>query len=74
MEHTLDEPKRRYNGYPWWSHPAAHLSKTGLVTSQTFVNAMAELYNPAQLDLLARANAIALERVRAIHERSGNGE
>src|SRR5690554_4655540 len=60
--------------YPWLSDPAAHLSKSRLVTAQTFVDAMAELYNPAQLDVLVRANAIALDRVRAIQERSENGE
>ena len=52
--------------YPWLSDPAAHLSKSGLVTAQTFVDAMVELYNPAQLDVLVRANTIAAERVRAM--------
>lgn len=60
--------------YPWLSDPAAHLSKSRLVTAQTFVDAMVELYNPAQLDVLVRANAIALERVRAIREQNEDGE
>ncbi len=60
--------------YPWLSDPASHLSKSGLVTAQTFVDAMVELYNPAQLDVLVRANAIASERVRAIRERGGSAD
>lgn len=49
--------------YPWLTDPAAHLSKSGLVTAETFTEAVAELYNPAQLDVLVRANALAREQL-----------
>lgn len=60
--------------YPWLSDPAPHLSKSGLATAQTFVDAMVDLYNPAQLDVLVRANAIAGERVRAMREQGGSAD
>ena len=52
--------------YPWLSDPVAHLSKSEHVTQQTMVDAMVELYNPAQLDVLARASIRADDQVRAI--------
>lgn len=44
--------------YPWMSDPAARSSKGEQVTRETFVEAMVELYNPAQLDVLGRASTI----------------
>lgn len=58
--------------YPWLSDPAAHLSKSERVTQQTFVEAVAELYNPAQLDVLARAAVLANEQLAA--SRNGGDE
>ncbi|HIZ38090.1 MAG TPA: MerR family transcriptional regulator [Candidatus Ruania gallistercoris] len=52
--------------YPWLSDPTAHLSKSEHVTRQTMIEAMVELYNPAQLDVLVRASIRADEQVRAI--------
>ncbi|MBO0607842.1 MerR family transcriptional regulator [Myceligenerans salitolerans] len=49
--------------YPWLTDPAAHLSKSRAVTAETFVEAVAELYNPAQLDVLIRASALAHEQL-----------
>ncbi|MCP2266563.1 MerR family transcriptional regulator [Promicromonospora thailandica] len=57
--------------YPWLSDPVSHLSKSEHVTRETFVDAVVELYNPAQLEVLARASAIANEQVRAIREAQG---
>lgn len=54
--------------YPWLNDPAAHLSKSGYITSQTMIEAIHELYNPAQLDVLARANAAAKDHLRRIQE------
>jgi Predicted transcriptional regulators len=51
--------------YPWLNDPAAHLSKSPYITSQTMGDAIRELYNPAQLDVLVRAHAVASERRRA---------
>lgn len=50
--------------YPWLSDPVGHLSQRPRVTAETMADAMLELYNPAQLDVLHRAHAIAVERVR----------
>ena len=54
--------RRNFSDYPWLTDPAAHLSKNSLVTAATFVEAVAGLYNPAQLDVLIRANALAREQ------------
>jgi DNA-binding transcriptional MerR regulator len=54
--------------YPWLSDPIPRLSKSEHVTRQTFVDAVADLYNPAQLDVLARASILANEQVRAMRE------
>lgn len=45
--------------YPWLSDPAGHLSKSEHVTQETFIEAIVELYNPAQIDVLARASTLA---------------
>lgn len=45
--------------YPWLSEPGAHLPKGRRVTEEAFLETITELYNPAQLDVLARAGAIA---------------
>ncbi|CAM3663730.1 helix-turn-helix domain-containing protein [Isoptericola cucumis] len=52
--------------YPWLSDPASHLSKSERVTQSTFVEAVTELYNPAQLDVFARAGIRANEQVSAL--------
>ena len=57
--------------YPWLSDPVSHLSKSEHVTQRTMVDAMVELYNPAQLDVLARASVLADEQVRTIR---GSGD
>jgi DNA-binding transcriptional MerR regulator len=50
--------------YPWLSDPAQHLSKGEHVTRQTFLDAVVELYNAAQLDVLGRASVLAQEQLR----------
>ena len=45
--------------YPWLTEPGKHLSKSLEVTRNTVVESIAALYNPAQLDVLARASVIA---------------
>jgi DNA-binding transcriptional MerR regulator len=49
--------------YPWLTDPAAHLSKSEQVTQQTFIEAVVELYNTAQLDVLRRASILAHEQL-----------
>lgn len=58
--------------YPWLSDPARHLSKSERVTQGTFVEAMAELYNPAQLDVFSRAGRLAQARLQAGRATSGD--
>ncbi|WP_265521157.1 MerR family transcriptional regulator [Oerskovia flava] len=55
--------------YPWLNDPAAHLSKSRYVTSETMLEAIHELYNPAQLDVLGRAVQVAREQVEELQER-----
>lgn len=50
--------------YPWLSDPARHLSKSKQVTQQTFIEAMVELYNSAQLDVFSRAGLLAQEHLQ----------
>lgn len=49
--------------YPWLNDPAGHLSKREPVVQQTFIETVVELYNPAQIDVLARASVRAQELV-----------
>jgi DNA-binding transcriptional MerR regulator len=60
--------------YPWLSDPASHLSKSPYVTAQTIVDVLVDLYNPAQLDVLVRANTLANDQVRAIRGQSGQAD
>ncbi|WP_066367520.1 MerR family transcriptional regulator [Herbidospora mongoliensis] len=52
---------RHLADYPWLSDPAAHLSKSEHLPRQTFIDAVVELYNPAQIDVLRRASVLARE-------------
>nr|WP_221381561.1 MerR family transcriptional regulator [Actinoplanes polyasparticus] len=54
--------------YPWLSDPAARLVKSENVTRQTFVDAVVDLYNPAQIDVLGRASILAQEQMRLAHK------
>lgn len=47
--------------YPWLMEPAPHLSKGMRVTQETFIATVSELYNEAQLHVLARASVLATE-------------
>ena len=51
--------------YPWLADPARHAVPHARATQQTFIDAVTELYNPAQIDVLHRAGLIAQERARA---------
>lgn len=48
--------------YPWLTDPTMHAAHNEGVTQQTFVEAVVELYNPAQIDVLTRATRIAHAR------------
>jgi DNA-binding transcriptional MerR regulator len=51
--------------YPWLLDQSEHLSRSERVAQQTIREAVAELYNPAQLDVIHRASVIAGELVDA---------
>ncbi len=52
--------------YPWLRNPADHLPKGSRLSTETFGNALMELYNDAQLDVLFRANTLAEEMMGAM--------
>ncbi|MCA2217125.1 helix-turn-helix domain-containing protein [Jidongwangia harbinensis] len=58
--------------YPWLSDPAQHLSKSERVTRETFIDAVVELYHPAQLDVLGRASVLAQEHLRRARATAGD--
>lgn len=45
--------------YPWLLNPVEHLSRPERIARHTLAAAVAELYNPAQLDVLTRASVLA---------------
>ncbi|WP_203137286.1 helix-turn-helix domain-containing protein [Microbacterium sp. JZ31] len=51
--------------YPWLKDPVARLKKSPLATAETFVEAVVELYRPAQLQVLYRASMIAHRMLEA---------
>lgn len=53
------EIARQLTDYPWLTSPGDHLSTSEEVAQQMFTEAVVELYNPAQLDVLARASLAA---------------
>lgn len=59
--------------YPWLRDPVSRLSKSKRVARQTVVDAVAELYNPAQLDVFVRAGALAEEHLAALDTRDQAG-
>lgn len=51
--------------YPWMNDPGARLPKGAAAAAATFVEALVEFYNPAQLDVFARASTLARARIDA---------
>lgn len=51
--------------YPWLSDPASRVTGGRHGAAETFVDAVIELYNPAQLDVLGRASLLAIELAQA---------
>lgn len=49
--------------HPWIMSPVDHLARGERVTRVAFVEAVTELYNPAQLDVFTRAGALARAQV-----------
>ncbi|GAA1993870.1 MerR family transcriptional regulator [Isoptericola halotolerans] len=61
---------RNNRDFPWLTDPAAHLAKDPSFTAQTMADALNDLYNPAQLDVIERAHTLAgqLEQNPPEHE------
>ena len=57
--------------YPWLSDPTAHRSRGPEITQEAFIETVRELFNPAQLDVLARASIIATQRPADAEESEG---
>lgn len=57
--------------YPWLRDPASRLSRSGDVADQMFRDAVTELYNPAQLDVLLRASLLAFQQLNSVDESNG---
>lgn len=51
--------------YPWLTDPMPHLSRSLPATQRTFIEAIVELYTPAQRDVLERAEILATEWLQA---------
>lgn len=54
--------------YPWLLDPLAHHKRRPQITWETVAESVAALYNPAQLDVIARGSAIAMATVTAPEE------
>lgn len=63
---------RNLAAYPWLLNPGDHLAKSERVTRQTISEAVAELYNPAQLDVLGRASRLAFEMLQTGSDAAGD--
>lgn len=59
--------------YPWLLDPSPHLSRSTRVARAAISEAITELYNPAQLDVLVRASQVARELLQAMETPSGCG-
>ncbi|MGY3127282.1 DNA-binding transcriptional MerR regulator [Agrococcus sp. UYP33] len=60
--------------YPWVLDPVARSRHSAEATTEAFVSAVVELYNPAQLDVLARSDAIARSRLQRADAADGDPE
>jgi DNA-binding transcriptional MerR regulator len=74
IELFAPEIARHISDYPWLIEPTEHLSKGPRVTMQTFAETMTELYNEAQLDVLARAGALARQQLDAAAAAAADGD
>ena len=55
----------QFLAYPWLLTPGAHLLENNPRAARTIREAVRELYNPAQMDVVDRAKTLAAERVRS---------
>jgi DNA-binding transcriptional MerR regulator len=62
---------RTLTDFPWLRDPGAHLSRSPQVAKDAFLQSIIALYNAAQVDVIGRASAIA---VQIIEEADTRGE
>lgn len=55
----------QFVAYPWLLTPGAHLPENNPLAARTIREAVRELYNSAQIDVVSRAKAMAVERVQS---------
>lgn len=66
---------RNLTEYPWMNNPAAARTASGHLTAEKVGEVLAELYNPAQLDVIMRAGILAAEQARAPNSQTAqNGQ
>jgi DNA-binding transcriptional MerR regulator len=58
-EALAPELAQNMRDYPWLSDPVSRMSTTPEASGELIVNALVELYNPAQLDVFGRAGVLA---------------
>lgn len=68
VERLVPTLTRVFLDYPWLTDPASRLPEQRHVTKQMFTDAVTQLYNPAQLDVLYRASRTALEHARKLED------
>ena len=59
--------------YPWLTDATGRTSMNEQATRETFIEAVANLYNAAQLDVMARAGVLAQDQLRAARETPPDG-
>lgn len=64
---------QNFADYPWLNEPESHFSINARSAAQTLTDAVMELYNPAQIDVFARAALLAREAERAAAEHPEEG-
>lgn len=66
IDRLIPSLTQNFIDYPWLLDPASRLSTGSRGTAGIFIEAVVELYNPAQLDVFARASVLGTERATAL--------
>ena len=65
-EHLAQGIARNLIDYPWLTDPTARLARSERIAQETFVEAVTELYNPAQRDVLTRAALLGYQLAQEV--------
>jgi len=66
VERLIPTLTQNFLDYPWLLAPESHRPQQRAITDRTVLDAVNEVYNPAQLDVLSRASIAAVKRVRIL--------